>query len=111
MLKKIAFLSFVFCFPYSAFGQSCADGERLHVITQEAHLNNVLNDRKIFKICGILENIVQTKYYYDCKNTKITTFNGIRIYNKFGYIIFETIDTAPSYEYFVPGDQRPTDEE
>ncbi|WP_161998194.1 hypothetical protein [Silvanigrella paludirubra] len=110
-VKKIAFLSFVFCFPYSAFGQSCADGERLYELTRKTYLNNQLNDSKVFKYCGVREVLVQTKYYYDGNNTKITTFNGIRLYNKFGYIVFEEIDTMPSYEYYVPGDQVPTDVE
>ncbi|KAB8037875.1 hypothetical protein GCL60_11920 [Silvanigrella paludirubra] len=105
MLKKIAFLSFVFCFPYSAFGQSCADGERLYELTQYTNINV-----KTSLICGIAKDIVKTQYYYDGKKTKITTFNGVRVYNRNNYVVFESIDTVPSYEYFVSGDQTPPNE-
>jgi hypothetical protein len=111
MLKKIAFLCFVFSFPFSAFGQSCANGESLHQIRENSYKNNQIIDTKIFQYCGILEKYIHTKYSYDGRNTTITIFKGFEIYNNYGYIVYESIDTKPSYQYQVPGDQRPKDKD
>jgi hypothetical protein len=111
MLKKLFLLNLSFFLPSVAFANYCPSGERLIELREQRYSNNNVVGEKVYTYCGTLYRFSKVRFVYDGRNTLIMTYMGRRILNKQGALVFESLDTYPSYYQTVPGDQVPNDVE